>query len=562
MGYRKHRPREPFVIATNESHGSPHPQLNTVVSLLHFFGLYYVKYNDAKCALPAHILIQRRIGLGFKWTIWHQSTLATAFRDLAHSRDIRLDKLNTHTLDVLLLDNVLAALAEEVLRIPCYVRAPLQKSSLSNLDISPTAYRKAMDELCGNAPLCLEVIKGSWSEGAEGEGETTISRLASQEGRNAAVTEVIRLAETSWPRRVAPAKGKVRRTTVVLRVNGLPERELGARHRFHQRLLRINKTLEELASGKERRTGGSDDTVQAVAGEVTTGGGRLHLASSRTTSSTNHPQAVVMEAISVDAIFPHQQDVVYKQVFRLDKLEDPSERWYHGRIYCNIQQLSEEQRRYIVLAGHPTVELDIGSFHPRLCYHLLGLEAPTNPYRGIDIGGEPVPRELVKLAVNIALNVKDRGTAIAALRGKCQKLALRAQTGLKISFDRYDSEKVNIAIARPEEPNPELARRYKALSAEAASIIDAVAAKHQPIREFLFNSAWKKIHRVDSEICLKVMEEALSRGIPIIGIHDSWIVPQHAENEVRDMIVAAYQTVLPPEVSGSFTPIINAKRPR
>lgn len=560
MGYRKHRPMEPFVIATNESHGSPHPRLNTVVSLLHFFGLYYVKYNDAKGALPAHILIQRRIGLGFKWTIWHQSSLVTSFRDLAHSRGIRLDKLNTHTLDVLLLDNVLAALAEEVLRIPCYVRAPLQKAQLSNIGIGPKAYTSAMEELTTiEGPLRLEVVEGSWSEGAEGVGQTTISRLASQEGRNAAVTEVIRLAETSWPRRVAPAKGKVRRTTVVLRVSGLPERELGARHWFHQRLLRINKTLEELVRGKERRTGGSD-TVQAVEGEDTTGGGRLHLASSRTTNSQNHPQAVVMEAISVDAIFPHQQDLVYKQVYRLDKLEDPPERWCHGRIYCNIQQLSEEQRQYIVLGGHPTVELDIGSFHPRLCYHLLGMEAPTDPYRGIDIGGEPVPRELVKLAVNIALNVKDRGTAIAALRGKCEKLALRAETGLKISFDRYDSEKVNIAIARPEEPNPELASRYKALAAEAATIIAAVAEQHAPISQFLFNSAWRVIHRIDSEICLKVMEETLGRGIPIIGIHDSWIVPRHAENEVRDIIVASYRGVLPPDAPDSTRPIIKTKR--
>lgn len=560
MGYRKHRPREPFVIATNESHGSPHPQLDTVISLLHFFGLYYVKYNDAKGALPAHILIQRRIGHGYKWTIWHQSSLVTSFRDLAHSRGIRLDKLNTHTLDVLLLDNVLAALAQEVLRIPCYVRAPLQKAQLSNIGIGPKAYTSAMEELVTiEGPLCLEVIKGSWSEGADGEGETTISRLASKEGRNAAVTEALLLAETSWPRRVAPAKGKVRRTTVVLRVNGLPERELGSRHRFHQRLLRINTTLEELVSGKERRRRGSNDAVQAGAGEVTTGGGRLHRASSRTTNSQNHPQAVVMEAISVDAIFPHQQDLVYKQVFRLDNFEDPPERWYHGRIYCNIQQLSEEQRRYIVLGGHPTVELDIGSFHPRLCYHLQGLEAPSQPYKGIDINGESVPRELVKLAVNIALNVEDRGTAIAALRGKCEKLALRAETGLKISFDRYDSEKVNIAIARTEHPNLELAHRYKALAAEATHIIAAVAEQHQPISRFLFKSAWRIIHRIDSEICLKVMEETLSRGIPIISIHDSWIVPQHTENEVRNIIIDAYHSVLASEGGNSFHPIIKKK---
>ena len=159
-------------------------------------------------------------------------------------------------------------------------------------------------------------------------------------------------------------------------------------------------------------------------------------------------------------------------------------------------------RQFIRINGNPVVELDYSAQHPTLLYARKGLPPPHDPY---DIDG--YERGVVKQAVLISLNAKDRRGAMGALHTWARDE--REKTGLENQFQ----------VPR--------------------NIMDDIERTHAPIAEFLCSGAWKFLQRQDSNIAERVMNHFTAKGIPVLMVHDSFIVEQRHEAELEEVMSEA-----------------------
>jgi len=168
-----------------------------------------------------------------------------------------------------------------------------------------------------------------------------------------------------------------------------------------------------------------------------------------------------------------------------------------GRFYCPAQQLKKAERNTIEVNDGATVELDYKSLHPRLLYNMEGLEAPKDCYflEGFD-------RDLVKSASLIAFNCNSIEQAVRALM-KDQEIT-------------YE---------------------------EATAVLTAFRDANQPIAHYLFQGNWKHLQYLDSQLVDLILEAATRENIPVLPVHDSFIVSTKYSSRLESIIYAAYKVL-------------------
>lgn len=162
------------------------------------------------------------------------------------------------------------------------------------------------------------------------------------------------------------------------------------------------------------------------------------------------------------------------------------ERFDHGgRLYgCEYQNVPKDYRPYVTINGSPTVEVDFSAMHPTMLYAELGIQLAFDPYL---ISKEL--RGLTKTTFNALLNARSSGI----------------------------------------DPLPEFNEIDVGMS--WIEWIKKVKEHMGPLRQFLGSGCGIKLQRKDSDIAEAVVMEFISQGIPILPIHDSFIVP--VEHEAR-----------------------------
>ncbi len=148
-----------------------------------------------------------------------------------------------------------------------------------------------------------------------------------------------------------------------------------------------------------------------------------------------------------------------------------------------------------MIDDEPTLELDYKSLHPRLLYNMDGLEAPEDCYalNGFD-------RDLVKSASLIAFNSDSFEQAVRAL----------------IKDAQITSE-------------------------EAKAVLNAYQEANQPIANYLFKGSWKRLQNLDSHLVDLVLGAATLKGVPVLPVHDSFIVNTRYSSWLRTQIQKAYK---------------------
>lgn len=191
----------------------------------------------------------------------------------------------------------------------------------------------------------------------------------------------------------------------------------------------------------------------------------------------------------------------------------------HGRFYGGWwQNVEEAQRSKISINGAATVELDYGSFVPRVLYHWAGVAFPGDAYAIPEImaaaeadgmAWEAV-RPVVKKVFNFMLNAKRRGGHMGS----------RAFEGLPPSITR-------------------------------AEAIAAIERAHESIKHHFFKQEYFVLQKLDSDICEAVMVAGVDAGIVVLPIHDSFIVESSKEEWLRSEMTKAYREKL------GFDPVID-----
>ncbi len=205
----------------------------------------------------------------------------------------------------------------------------------------------------------------------------------------------------------------------------------------------------------------------------------------------------------------------------------------HGRIYTGKyghQALRGDERQSIYFRApngemeEHGVELDFSGMHTRLCYHLAKQELRTDPYALWSVTTPPM-RLLAKVTINAALNAETREGAISALNQMLNP---------KTEADHWKSGKAKDDASL-------LREAVKATSLKFADIYDLAIRHHEPIRHRFGSDAGMELMNIDGKIALDVLYHFTSAGVPCLGVHDSFIVPQCFFDDLREVMISTYR---------------------
>ena len=169
-----------------------------------------------------------------------------------------------------------------------------------------------------------------------------------------------------------------------------------------------------------------------------------------------------------------------------------------GRFYgCAIQNLPSYLRSQVRIDGNPTVELDFKTMHPDILYG-------KTPFCGDAYTIYGFKRKAVKLAFNVMLNSDNKQVA---------------------------KRTINHLIKS---------------SLQVNNLVDAILKVHEPIKKYFFTGYGRTLQNIDSKIAEKVLLHFASLDEGCMTIHDSFIVRDSMEGELKSAMNRAYM-----EVAGS-----------
>ena len=187
----------------------------------------------------------------------------------------------------------------------------------------------------------------------------------------------------------------------------------------------------------------------------------------------------------------------------------------HGRFYGGFwQQVSETLRKDIFINGNPTIEVDYKALHVTLLYAQFLNEQKVWPY-----GEDPydlkiqlsrsVPRDIqrkrVKSIILQAINANSRKAAFSAFRDN----------------------------AKAGTPEKRLSNDY------LERLLEAFLDEHPDLRRFIATDTGVDLMRVDGDITEEIIRLMTKRGIPVLTIHDSYIVERHRFADLRAVMATA-----------------------
>ena len=189
-----------------------------------------------------------------------------------------------------------------------------------------------------------------------------------------------------------------------------------------------------------------------------------------------------------------------------------------GRIYgLPYQQLPDSIRRMIYINGEPTVELDYKALHPRMLYHMKGLEMKRDPY-SICAGEEY--RGVFKVGLLVSINAEDEKSAMGGIPGKLAKNG----------------------IPMPKIKNP------------CRWIVDKAKTAHPKIADFICSDMGVVLQNKDSRIMNNILLRLLDQNILGLPIHDSVIVQERHEQVLREIMLEEYENEM-----GGFSTEVDKK---
>ena len=152
-----------------------------------------------------------------------------------------------------------------------------------------------------------------------------------------------------------------------------------------------------------------------------------------------------------------------------------------------------------------------------LLYAIAGIDywndIGTDPYLLDDFEQSDEIRSLLKVIVLVAVNAESRKQALEALRYKIRTTD-REEFGWFSEGD-YDLE----------------------------DILSRFVKKHEPIQSSFFKSNTFSVMYIDAQIAEYIINHFTDQGIPVLAIHDSFLINRVYEGDLRSVMQTACNTI-------------------
>jgi len=199
----------------------------------------------------------------------------------------------------------------------------------------------------------------------------------------------------------------------------------------------------------------------------------------------------------------------------------------HTRGFQHYQGLGEQERAEITINGEPIIELDFSGLHPHLLYAKEGIQFSGDPYSLVF--NNPRFRSFLKEALLSLLNA----TGIWVQNKKTKtKWFVKAENVAQAGINQRMGYDINL--------------KQDLISngiSNAKDVIDTFKKAHKPIAHYFCcdNEIGLKIMNLDAQIALDIVDHFAKQGIPILAVHDSFIVQHKHKDELELTMNDVYQ---------------------
>ena len=187
----------------------------------------------------------------------------------------------------------------------------------------------------------------------------------------------------------------------------------------------------------------------------------------------------------------------------------------HGRFYGGWwQRISSETRARINIDDEPTVEVDFVGLHIAILYAEAGKKLNFDPYlvSGKNLLSHPpkLTRRFTKALSLIAINAKDKTKAYQAFRENFSSMP----AGRNITNKSLDK------------------------------LLDAFLARNPVLEGKLFTDQGIRLMHLDGQITSRIHNHFTKKGIPVLSVHDSYIIDFRKVDELRKAMAEASKAVV------------------
>lgn len=187
----------------------------------------------------------------------------------------------------------------------------------------------------------------------------------------------------------------------------------------------------------------------------------------------------------------------------------------NGRFYGGWWQgIKDDWRSKIFLDDQPTIEVDFKGLHVAMLYAVAGEDMVSDPYNISPTIYSAYPRELVrkfvKRLVLTAINAKDKSSAYRAFREGFPS----GHVGKKLTNKKLDK------------------------------LLDAFLTLNPILADYLFSDRGIRLMYLDSQITTHVHNHFTKQGVPVLSVHDSYIVDFMKVAELRQVMAEASEAVV------------------
>ena len=186
---------------------------------------------------------------------------------------------------------------------------------------------------------------------------------------------------------------------------------------------------------------------------------------------------------------------------------------FHGRFYGGFwQRLNEENRRLIHIDGKPTVEVDFKALHVKLAYAITNRFSvyENDPYiiewpQSLNHIPEYTRRGIVKSLILFGINAKSLNSAYRSFRQDCKNGSLEKRLTDK----------------------------------QLLLIIDSFLRYHPFMKHCLGADMGISLMNYDGKITAEIMHLLTKLNVPVLTIHDSYIVQREQFTNLRSAMAMA-----------------------